>query len=77
MSTCLAQTLILVTILRNLTTKPMEKFEKKTDSTRKLLILKQRQKKLKYDAGPILKLVTLGENRIFVNNRFPVSCKVI
>ena len=27
--------------------------------------------------GPILKLVTLRENRIFANNRFPVSCKVI
>ena len=31
----------------------------------------------KFKGGPILKLVTLGENRIFANNRFPVSCKVI
>ena len=27
--------------------------------------------------GPILKLVTLRENRIVANNRFSVSCKVI
>ena len=32
---------------------------------------------LRSNYGPILKLVTLRENRIFANNRFSVSCKVI
>ena len=44
------------------------------DETLSLFIAAYRKS---YGTGPILKLVTLRENRIFANNRFPVSCKVI